>query len=110
MKAILIDVTAKTVTSVNIESGIDAIYEQLDCNCFDVVRLDEKNDVYVDDNGLSTKKDFFYIDGTHQPIRGNGLILGCNDEGESVDTTISVEDISQRLKFLNLAAVMELFS
>jgi hypothetical protein len=105
IKAILIDVTAKSVTEVLIEKNFDAYNKALDCRTFDVFPLDEKNDVYCDDEGLYKRKDFFFIEGSHQPIRGNGLILGCDDEGESVDTTALVEVVRKKVKFLSLSDV-----
>jgi hypothetical protein len=105
IKAILIDVAAKTVTEVLIEKNLDAYYNALDCDVFTSFPLDEKNDVYCDDEGLYKRKDFFFIEGSHQPIRGNGLILACDDEGESVDTTALVEVVRKKVRFLTLSDV-----
>ena len=59
----------------------------------------------VNDSNVEEDKDFFFIEGSHQPIRGNGLILGCDDEGESVDTTASVDEVAKKTKFLSLSDV-----
>jgi len=42
IKAILIDVAAKTVTQVLIEKNLDAYYNALDCDVFTLFPLDEK--------------------------------------------------------------------
>ena len=112
-KAILIDVKNETIEEVLIGEGIQPIYDVMGIDCFDVVRLDEKNDVYVDDNGLlslTPQSKFFSIEGYYQPLAGNGLILGIdNNTGESVDTTLSVEYIKSIVKFHTMREVQSMF-
>jgi hypothetical protein len=98
MKAILIDPFTKTITEVEHNGDYKQIYELIGCYCFTAVNLDNKgNAVYVDDNGLIEDIDnqqFFMIfnqDGVPAVLAGKGLILGCDAEGESVSTTISLE-------------------
>lgn len=112
-KAILIDVDTKEIKEVTIEDGIDAIYKQLKCDTFDVIRLDNKNDIYVDDNGvLSITPDtkFFKHEDYHQPIAGNGLVMGFDFEsGDSVDTTITVKNLKSKITFMTLHEVQTLY-
>jgi hypothetical protein len=105
-KGILIDVQNRQVTEVQIEDGIDSIYEQIKCDTFDCVQIHEENDVYVDDNGLSGLTDksmFFSYKGYPDPLPGNGLILGIDHEtGESIDTTLTIDEVKKNVKFLSL--------
>lgn len=110
-KAILIDVNEQSVTEIYLVPDLDAMYNAIQCDCFTTAEIDENNDVFVDDNGLFTKDKFFNFDGAHQPFAGNGLILGINHEtGESVDTTLTLEEVRARVTFLTLAQVRNMFN
>ena len=105
-KGILIDVHNREIKEVQIEKGIQSIYEQIKCDTFDCVQIHEENDVYVDDNGLSGLTDksmFFSYKGYPDPLPSNGLILGIDHEtGESIDTTLTIEDVRKNVTFLSL--------
>jgi len=113
-KGILIDVKNETVTEVVVtktETGsqLKSIYEHVGCNLVEIVGFDEKNDVYVDEEGLLTMDNnskFFQMEGYPQPICGNGLIMGFDDEtGESIDTTLSIDEVKEKVKFMTLSEV-----
>ena len=112
-KCILIDVKNETIEEIFIGEGIEPIYEAIEVDCFDVVGFDEKNDVYVDDNGLlnlSPSSKFFSIEGYHQPLAGNGLIMGIDHEsGESIDTTLSVEYVKSIVKFHTIREIHSMY-
>jgi len=101
MKAILIDSINKEVKEVEIGKGIDEMYKFLQCECFTVASyLDKQDAIFVDDEGLMKEQDnFFTYEGAHQPFAGNGLIMGCDDEGESEDCKISFAEVKDKVKF-----------
>lgn len=108
-KGILIDVKNKTITEVEVienaqGSQLESIYKHLECSIFQIVNIDHKNDIYVDEEGLMNMNDetgFFQVD-NKEPIAGNGLIMGYDDEtGDSVDTTLSVDEVKSRIKFVS---------
>ena len=101
MKAILIDSINKEVKEVEIGKGIAEMYKFLNCECFTIASYLPKNDaIFVDDEGLMNGTDvFFTYEGAHQPFAGNGLIMGCDDEGESVDCKISFTEVKDKVKF-----------
>ena len=101
MKAILIDSINKEVKEIEIGKGIEAMYEFLKCQYFTVGSyLDKQDAIFVDDEGLMNGTDvFFTYEGAHQPFAGNGLIMGCDDEGESVDCKISFAEVKDKVKF-----------
>jgi len=117
MKAILIDSQSKTIRYVEVkkkgDSSIKSIYEHIGCELVDVINLDENNDLFVDDEGLlKLHKDsqFFLYDGFDQPLAGNGLILGLNqEEGESIETSLSIEEVAEKVLFLDINAVKQHF-
>ena len=109
-KAILIDVNQQIVKEIYISDSIDAIHDAVECECFTVAQVNENNDVFVDDNGLFTKDKFFNFEGAHQPFAGNGLILGIDHEtGESINTTLSIEEVKAKVTFLTFAEVRTMF-
>jgi len=105
IKCIRIDVVNEVIHEVEINDNIQDIYKQLDCDLFEVVRLDNTNDLYVDEEGLLKVNDntkFFQIDGYPQPLVGNGLIMGHKSNGDTISTTLDIQDIKEKVKFLTL--------
>lgn len=107
-KAILIDVNNKTVTEVTVEKDsrgyhLDSMYKHIGCEMVQVVNVGE-NDIYVDEEGLlklTPSTNFFMWKGYHEPLAGNGLIMGYDDNtGENVDTTLTVEEVKNNIKFM----------
>jgi len=101
MKAILIDSINKEVKEVEIGKGIDEMYKFLNCQYFTVASyLDKQDAIFVDDEGLMNGTDvFFTYEGAHQPFAGNGLIMGCDDEGESEDCKIDINEVKKNVEF-----------
>lgn len=107
-KAILIDVNNKTVTEVTVTkdsegSELKSMYELIGCEMVEVVNIGE-NDIYVDEEGLLNllpSTNFFMWKGYPQPLAGNGLILGYDDNtGDSTDVTLTVEEVKNNVRFM----------
>lgn len=101
----LIDPSTKTVTQVPYNGDYKEISAAIGCEIFDIVRIDDKNTIFVDDEGLINGTSFsvgmFRFDGDHPAeLAGRGLVLGIDEEGESVSPTWSIEDISRQVSFL----------
>lgn len=105
MKAFKIDVTNKTVTEVEVDENnvLRDLYNHIGCEMVEIAcRIDEDNEIYVDEEGLLKPPPFlaFEYKGAHQPFAGNGLVLGYNDEtGESKATTLKIEDVIKNVTF-----------
>lgn len=99
MKAILIDVTNRSVTEVQIGDDWREISRTIGCDMFTTVRLTDTETLFVDDEGLFTDKDFFHLNGYPQPLAGNGLILGTSLSGESVDTKLFADVVASHISF-----------
>jgi len=109
-RGILIDVENKTISEVEVvrdETGsqLPSIYGHLKCSTFEVVGYDYENDVYVDEEGLMYMNDdtkFFKLKNYPQPLAGNGLIMGYDDEtGENGDTKLSVQEVKEQVSFMS---------
>ena len=103
MRAIKINVENQTLEYVEVE-GINTYYEQIgnECSTFACpVTFDNNDGLFVDDEGLFHKNiGAFYMKDWSSPIVGNALIIGCDDEGESVDCKTTIEDLKGKIKFI----------
>ena len=103
MKAILIDVYEKEIRVVDYDGTLDFIYFNLACKTFDVVRVDDVNSIFVDDEGLMRQNQlYFEYSGSDRifQLAGNGLVLGVDDEGNSISPTLTIEDVKGKVSFL----------
>jgi hypothetical protein len=70
---------------------------------FTIVAIDDGDVIYVDDEGLLKPLDWFFaIKGGHQPYAGCGLVLGTNDDGETVSARIAIEELRRRILHLRI--------
>ncbi len=75
-KGILIDVKNETIEFVLIEKGIQPIYEVVECETFEVVNINDSNDIYVDEEGLlnlTINPSSFNLERGNNPFQGMGL-------------------------------------
>jgi hypothetical protein len=100
MRAIFINTEKQEVTEFQFTGDISEITDKLNCEMFTTVRYDNSHDtLFVDDMGLYTDKPMFTIGRYHQPLKGNGVIIGADREGESVSTQSSAEEIKALVSF-----------
>jgi hypothetical protein len=93
MKAYLIDPFAQTITEVEYSGDYKQIYSLIDADLFTACQINRFGDtVFVDDEGLfKQNREFFLINGYSQPLAGKGLVLGSNDDGESIEPSITID-------------------
>ena len=109
IKGVLIDPEKREITEVDVPvdeygSCLDGMYQTIDCSCVDCARKRlcwlpgiPEDDVWFDDEYYMTGRDriaAWMIQG-FGPIGGRGLILGCTEDGESVDHTLTPEAIEE---------------
>lgn len=102
MKAYLIDPHKREITQVEYDGNWKSIAPMIHCRLFDLVILDDetRDGVFVDDEGLFVENQkYFFIEGFHQLFAGYGLVLGIDDEGESVEPKLSLEEVQARIRF-----------
>jgi hypothetical protein len=103
MKAFLIDPTAKTITEVNYSGNYRQIYSLCGWDTFDMHGVSEKGDcLAIDDEGLMKGTPQFFAWQDHpQPFAGTALLIGSeNDEGETRDCSLTVEEVRAAVTFL----------
>jgi len=100
MKAIKINVETRKIENVTIDSSKD-IYEHIGCDTFEIPLTFKNADaLYCDEEGLLKDiKGGFMMPGWIRPILGNAIILGSNEDGESIDCKSNISDID--VKFFN---------
>ena len=104
LEGFLIDPLSQRIIKVPVKPGIDDIYRLIQADTFDVAYFNDNLDcVFIDDNGLLHEgpKQFFYINGLHQPMAGRGLVLGTNGAGESVNPTVTREWLVENTGFVH---------
>ncbi len=108
-RGILIDTENRTITEVEVvrnEEGsqLPSIYNHVKCSIVEVVTYNDENDVYVDEEGLLNVNEdtkFFKLKNYPQPIAGNGLIMGFDDEtGENGDTDLTIAEVVSMVSFM----------
>ena len=72
---------------------------------FTLVEIGNGDVIYVDDEGLLKPLDWFFaVKGGHQPFAGCGLVLGSNDDGETVSARIALQELKRRILHLRIVA------
>lgn len=108
MRGILIDPVMHSVRYVDYDGNYKDIYRLLEIESpFDVRPISgtENESIFFDDEFLLKADEggrpgaYFYMNGIPDPIGGRGLILGCTEEGESVETKLTVEDVRQNVRW-----------
>lgn len=110
MKAILIDPIAHTFTEVEHNGCYKQIYQYLSdianslmVDDFNAVRIDARNILWVDGEGLlKNPRYFMLLRGYAQPLAGRGLILG-SDGPETVATSLTIEWAKENIRFTELS-------
>lgn len=116
MRAILINPQDKSVTEVDYNGDYRQIYQLIDATCFDCVRIDARETIYIDDEGLINGKGnevgFFYVKGERPvALAGKGLILSTGVDargaitGESVGTELTVDAVRAMIDWVQPARV-----
>jgi hypothetical protein len=102
MKAYLIDPYETKVTEVEYSGNYEDIYKLIDCRTFDCVGFRGfKDTIYIDDEGLYKEdKQFFMVDGFPTPLCGKALVLGTDEEGDSISPKTSLTKLKSMVDFI----------
>jgi len=99
MRAILIDPFTQTIEEVDYSGDYKDIYGLIQCELFSTVYCLEDT-LFVDDEGLYVKDQrYFKVAGYPQPLAGRGLLLGTNEEGDSVDATAKLSVLEKVIEW-----------
>jgi hypothetical protein len=104
-RTILINSQTRTLTEDVLPPGPSLDYLQAQCGGYiqgggEVV---PGVDLFVDEEGLLKHPEyFFFLQGVGQEVfAGNGIIVGVDDEGETVGTDLSLDAVRARLRWLS---------
>ena len=109
MNAFLINPFTKTITSVDYNGDYKSIYSLLGrgVSAFDCVGIIDEDTIYVDDEGLfKSDQAYFqcrlgnegdYEETYYHPLAGIGLVLGGDEDGDSVSPGITLEALTDRI-------------
>jgi len=105
MRVIVINAKDRTVTVAEIDGSLKSLQHivgGLITTVYD--GLDESHHCYVNDEGLLTSPEHFFMfkDG-HQPLAGNGVIVGNGLVGDEVPCTLPLDWVRERVTFMDLA-------
>lgn len=109
MKALLIDPVTRTISEVEYNGNYKQIYDLIDADTFDIARLYPNGDgAFVDDEGLLKPCDHFWLHENYpSPLAGKGLLLGCDDEGESIAPSTDIESLRNAVRFMSRNDVLD---
>lgn len=104
MKAFFINPSTQNITTVDYDGDWRKINRMIDAirGSFDVVRLYKNGDAaFVDDEGLYAEEQMFWIHKNYPtPLAGKSLLLGTDDEGDSVEPQTSFDDLKHDIHFI----------
>lgn len=98
LRAIKIDPKEQTITEVQVNSNdtLHSIYEHLGVDCFDLVRVDTHDWLYLDDMGHYRDEAYgFFWSGYPNVLINTALLFGDQDE-----TTYDIEDVKNEVTFV----------
>lgn len=101
MRALLINPEYHTITEVEYTGDYRNIYTHIGAQCFDMVRINDKDNIFVDDegliNGVAHKRGMFRVEGRYPVhLAGKGLVLGTiptEDGPDSGPTDMPIETL-----------------
>lgn len=103
-KAIKIDVVNKQVYEIELSDDYKAIYGAIGngCTIFCApIEFENGDTLYSDEEGLLHEKmeGCFMMENWKYPLVGNAIILGTDDEGDSIDAKSTIEEIKNKVTF-----------
>ena len=105
IKAILIDPFTETVSQVTlVDTKLQTLKHLIECEIITMAGLADGVDMILDDEGLLKDSEFqayFKFGIGSQPFAGKALIVGTDDEGEtvSVPENVTTEKVFERVIF-----------
>jgi hypothetical protein len=111
IKGVFINVVTKTVTEVEIERGLEPIYQLIGCqlieSCYSSLFAPIKHVMFCDEEGLlnEPKGGFKIFD--YSPICGNAVIFASDEYGELQNNHLVVEKFKELIQFVDISEIPE---
>jgi hypothetical protein len=105
MRAIIINARDRTITETEIDGSLKSLQDIVGGLIEPVYEgLDEDHHCYVDGEGLlKSPRCFFLFRDGHQPLAGNGIILGTTKDGGEAACTLPLAWPVEHVTFMDLA-------
>lgn len=114
VKSILIDPANHTITMIEREQTLRAIYKSLSSETvkvgsIDAVRLPNGDAIYVDDEGalFEGNPTWCFRYAPHVKLAGRGMVTGADAEGDDIAPRITVEELQRDIVFLDMVTTGE---
>jgi hypothetical protein len=102
VRAILIDANARTVTEVETPGTLESYQAVVGGYIERALELPNLDWLVVNEDGLHLQpENWFIFHGFHQPLAGNGLLLGSNADGETTPAKTPLALIRSRVTFIH---------
>jgi len=103
MKAIRIDAKNQTISMIDIEKGLATLQEHVGGYIEAALYFPDGDVMYVNEEGLLNNPEHFQFWPKHKRMfAGDGIIVGSDDEGNDIDTTLTIKDIEDAcVEFVN---------
>lgn len=105
IKAILIDPFTETVSNVTlVDAKLQTLRNLIECEIITMAGLADGVDMILDDEGLlkdSSSQAYFKFGISSQPFAGKALVVGTDDEGDTVSLpeSVTTEKVFERVIF-----------
>ena len=102
LNVIIIDPLMSIIHQKTIDNNLDGLRGAIDDHNIELVRIDDDNDMFCDEEGLFREnQSYFIIKGKERiiPIAGKCVVLGNTPDGDSSDVKMSVTDLAKMIEF-----------
>lgn len=111
MKALHINVITKEITEIDLEKGLQPLYKALECDTFAAVvprGFPAGDCLYIDDEGLLKEPiGAFTVKGFPQVLSGHGLVVGTDEDGDSADVKLTLDELKEIAEFTSVDQLPE---
>jgi Domain of unknown function (DUF3846) len=107
MRAIVINAKDRTITATEIDGSLTSL-QQIVGGLIEPVYdgLDDAHHCYVNEEGFLDQPHYFFMfKGGHQPLAGNGVIVGSGLIADEAPCSLSLDWVNKHVTFMDLAAV-----
>jgi len=106
-KAIRINVEKRILEDIEISSELSSITDAIGNNCSLFccpVDFDNGDTIYADDESLLRYDDIkggFIMPDFRVPLVGNAIVLGTDEEGDSIDVKTDINELAEKIIFIS---------
>ena len=102
IKAIIIDPELQLMVETEIDNTLQGLQHAIGDHKIELVRINDKEDCYVDKEGLFRENQSFFILNGMQvsvPLAGKAVIVGATPMGNQTDTKLNLCKVSSMIEF-----------